>query len=593
MNRIKIAFIFILLAGGLVLYQPLGAQYAVSQSVFGSGGGVTSGSGYRIIGTLGQPAIGETSNPSYINKAGFWYVVFLPDFSAVLTVLDVCGNTINLTFGTAFDATDGYDPRYDQYAPPPPPPGAFDARFRVGGEDFVKDFRVTIVDVIIWDVYFQPASGCEPITLTWNDAQFPDSGSFRLRNSGVDVDMRTQNSYTVTNIAMNHLQIVYSLEVPFAMPIAGGWNLIGLPLEVVDRYYLHLFPNAIPNTLFGWNGAYYSTDSLYFGNGYWLRFPAPESVTIFGTIVNSLTLDLLAGWNMISGPSCDIALSDVNDPGGILIPGTLFGFDGAYFPADSIKQGHGYWIRTTASGQISMTCGSKSPEQLAKKGNVPFPLDEYPSLTLSDGTGASQMLHYNVKLDESVSRESYSLPPLPPAGAFDVRFQGDYRISEGEEATIQIQSSHYPVSLSASHLPVDKDYHYVIQEIVNGDPGRTHILKDGEQVVITDPQVTTLKLSKERIVPLTFSLSQNYPNPFNPTTTIKYSLPTNEQVELVIYNALGQKVRTLVSEYQKAGYYEVVWDATADNDQQVGSGIFFYRIKAGKHTAIKKMLVLK
>ncbi|MFA5135413.1 MAG: FG-GAP-like repeat-containing protein [Patescibacteria group bacterium] len=89
-------------------------------------------------------------------------------------------------------------------------------------------------------------------------------------------------------------------------------------------------------------------------------------------------------------------------------------------------------------------------------------------------------------------------------------------------------------------------------------------------------------------LPTAFTLSQNYPNPFNPTTTISYALPEATHVELHVYNILGQKVTTLVDEYQTAGQHEISWAA-----DQHASGIYFYRIRAGDAVESKKMVLLK
>jgi len=379
----------------------------------------------------------------------------------------------------------------------------------------------------------------------------------------------------------------------FEVSVMERWNLVGLPLDPPDPYYLSVYPNAIPNTLFRWDGTYQPEDTLEMGTGYCLRFPAADTVTINRARVDSLTLDLISPWNIIAGVSCDVAISDVSDPGGIIVPNTLFGFDGAYYPADTVKQGAGYWLRTSAPGQVTLTCGARGSGLLAKQMKQIVDLTQFSTLQISDASGASQNLYFNVQLPEEANRLSYSLPPLPPAGAFDARFSGDMRISEGSDAMIQLQSSSYPISISVSNLTAEEGYQYVLREVLPGQEGKTYVLKEGESIEITNPRVTSLTLGKEKLIPLTFAVQQNYPNPFNPKTIIKYAIPKDEKVEIVIYNTLGQKVKTLVNAQQEAGYYTVEWDATNNFGNKVGSGIYFYTVKAGKYSAIKKMVLLK
>jgi len=88
--------------------------------------------------------------------------------------------------------------------------------------------------------------------------------------------------------------------------------------------------------------------------------------------------------------------------------------------------------------------------------------------------------------------------------------------------------------------------------------------------------------------PTNFSLEQNFPNPFNPATTISYSLPLKSQVELVIYNTLGESVMQLVNEEKEAGRYSVEFNATS-----LPSGIYFYSIQAGTFIETKKMVLMK
>lgn len=97
-----------------------------------------------------------------------------------------------------------------------------------------------------------------------------------------------------------------------------------------------------------------------------------------------------------------------------------------------------------------------------------------------------------------------------------------------------------------------------------------------------------LSTNNRASAPSSFKLSQNYPNPFNPATTIGYTLPSNSQVDLVVYNILGQEVMTLVNKYQMAGVHSVSF-----NGSSLASGIYFYRLTAGKKTINRKMLLLK
>ena len=85
-----------------------------------------------------------------------------------------------------------------------------------------------------------------------------------------------------------------------------------------------------------------------------------------------------------------------------------------------------------------------------------------------------------------------------------------------------------------------------------------------------------------------FRLLGNYPNPFNPTTKIRYQLPVSDQVELSIYNILGQKIITLVSGKQQAGFHEIEWDASG-----YASGLYFYYLKAGNASTVKKAMLIK
>jgi hypothetical protein len=95
-------------------------------------------------------------------------------------------------------------------------------------------------------------------------------------------------------------------------------------------------------------------------------------------------------------------------------------------------------------------------------------------------------------------------------------------------------------------------------------------------------------------VPEVYDLSKNFPNPFNPTTTINYAVPVDgKNVEIIIYNMSGQKVRTLVNETKSAGYYQIIWDGTDNVGETVSSGVYLYRMVSGTFSKIDKMMFVK
>ncbi|HEX9974794.1 MAG TPA: FlgD immunoglobulin-like domain containing protein, partial [bacterium] len=94
-------------------------------------------------------------------------------------------------------------------------------------------------------------------------------------------------------------------------------------------------------------------------------------------------------------------------------------------------------------------------------------------------------------------------------------------------------------------------------------------------------------------IPEKYALAQNYPNPFNPETEIRYQLPENCQVSLLVHNLLGQQIRTLVDKQQPAGFHSIRWDGKDDQGQAVTSGVYLYLMIAKQFRRVEKMLLLR
>jgi len=117
---------------------------------------------------------------------------------------------------------------------------------------------------------------------------------------------------------------------------------------------------------------------------------------------------------------------------------------------------------------------------------------------------------------------------------------------------------------------------------------------DGQFTQVLIPMTETVDVEENEMIQLAINFNlTNYPNPFNPETTIQFSLPEDSKVELSINNVKGQKVKTLTSDHFEKGAHSIIWNGSDNNNKSVSSGIYFYKLSAGRNTIMKKMLLLK
>lgn len=98
----------------------------------------------------------------------------------------------------------------------------------------------------------------------------------------------------------------------------------------------------------------------------------------------------------------------------------------------------------------------------------------------------------------------------------------------------------------------------------------------------------TISSGAKRQLPAEFMFGQNYPNPFNPSTAIAYALPTNARVRMALHNMLGQQVALLVDAEEPAGWRSITFSV-----ENLPSGVYIYRLAAGKFSDSKKLVVLR
>ena len=143
-------------------------------------------------------------------------------------------------------------------------------------------------------------------------------------------------------------------------------------------------------------------------------------------------------------------------------------------------------------------------------------------------------------------------------------------------------------SLQVSFTPSQAGFSSGLLRVISNDP-----VPDTLDIYLSGIGEGVSGIEDIATLPKTFEVHQNFPNPFNPTTTINFELPRSSAVKLVVYNLVGQRVRTLVNSQIEAGRHRVIWDGRNDSGFSVASGIYIYRFEAENYSKVMKMILMK
>ena len=389
------------------------------------------------------------------------------------------------------------------------------------------------------------------------------------------------------------VHLLLSDQSSVTVDVIQGWNILSNPVNrppetdsVLQLYPSSSFPYAFA---FAQGEGYQQRFVMDNGPGYWLKIPSAAASIVQGTMRGSDTISVSAGWNLVGSISYAVDTASVRTtPQGII---SSFWFGYPYNPAAQIQPGQGYWVKTSSPGEIMLQAGGAGePMQITAWG-----LGMLSTLTVADTSGASQKLYFGDEGDIGLPLSFFDMPPVPPIGAFDARFEssGGGRLLETfterkSALPIVIQSNAYP--LTVSWKVGNKQSNYALMDGSETPTFDPVMLNDEGGIKISNPLVHRLALqvhSREEL-PTQYALAQNYPNPFNPETRIHFELPHDGPVQLVVYDLIGREVRTLVNETMKAGRYDVSMDAGG-----LASGVYFYRLVAPGYVGIRKLMVLK
>jgi uncharacterized delta-60 repeat protein len=376
----------------------------------------------------------------------------------------------------------------------------------------------------------------------------------------------------------------------YSYNIDDRWNIASVPLRSSDLRRSIIFSSAVSNA-FSFQNGYVAKDTLEILRGYWLKFTTAHNLWIAGTSFRHDTVNVQTGWNLIGAVSVPVATSSVTTiPPGI-IQSSFYGYKAGYSISDTLKPAKGYWVKVTQNGK--MIIGNTTP--IANSSDTELTtMNKLGKLIITDNENNSTTLYFGNKTEVDIL-DKYLLPPVPPAGVFDARFAGDNLLfvpltDLTQETSILLSGASFPVNISWEVTDSLGD-NFELSNHINAR--MVYLLKGSGNITLQSEEDSDLimrfvQTGVSEIIPQNFALEQNYPNPFNPTTTIKYDIPVENFVILKIFNTLGQEVATLVNEMQAPGFKAVKWDAS-----NLPSGIYIYRLTAGKFTDVKKLMLIK
>jgi hypothetical protein len=362
--------------------------------------------------------------------------------------------------------------------------------------------------------------------------------------------------------------------------VNNGWNLLSVPGVHPGGMQAYNWWPGLSGSVFMYipGTGYILTTSTTPTEGYWVKHTG-------STVYNYSALEIVphdpincgGGW-ILFGVYEDAL--DTADLIGIATP--VFGNSGSgYAIVDSLFPGYAYWTRCNGPQIIFPERNLKRNKKITtthfnedlSDGNA-----GWGKIILIDAVGSRFTLY---AVNGKLNLNQYEMPPLPPAGVFDIRFSSN-RIAEDINSSIQtidMTGVTYPLTVRVEGMDMK-----VMDEsgkIINEN------LKAGEEIVISDAQINKLMVSG-KLVPAVYSLEQNYPNPFNPSTKIEFSLPETADVTLIICNMLGQKVTELVNTKLESGKYSYTWNA-----KDAATGMYVYELRTEKFVSVKKMILLK
>lgn len=365
------------------------------------------------------------------------------------------------------------------------------------------------------------------------------------------------------------------------------WQLISAPVEeavtATDRA-----------SIFAFTDRYEDRSELNGTEGYWIKTRTfdDEEFDLTGAGLDSVTVQLNEGWNLIGSLSENVPVAMIDDPEGILDDSRFYIFgETGYEPTEEIVSGNGHWVFTADEGEVEMSVFTQlemygdQRETISGTG-LSVEDAESPRLQFSSAGETRYLSIAAAPLNRS-EQIAAKLPPLAPDPSLDIRTTDHLGVIRDSGSEVNLTSGNYPVEVRLTGAgESDRAYRLTLER--SGEKRTVDVTADSPGVIDDEYDRIYIEQIDASEMIAGHELKENYPNPFNPATTIRYTVGEQVHVQIEVYDSIGRRVQTLTSEVQEAGEYRVTFDVN-----HLASGVYMVRFQAGDVTATHQMTLIK
>lgn len=468
-----------------------------------------------------------------------------------------------------------------------------------------------------------------PVTIEWNALDFPEGSILYLRDaingSFFNVDMRNSTplpgdqrfsyvindpKYTEFIIEYTPARVIQYLDNDGNPIIKKGWNLLSLPVRPVNARYNAVYPHAMNKPYKFSLSQYQDQENLVPGTGYFIKYSDVIDTRFAGSYIGEISKSkgynnvLYPGWNTVGALSIPTGINEISFDAyeNTQMPDKAFtkrygvwGYktNRGYEEVATLEPGLGYWIKVGIENDPIGSEQAHGYYHLVPPTRIINTTDFYSEkfdtynnsskLVVKDNAQSEGKVY--ITLNKNVDVNSFELPPVPPAGYFDIRFNGNKNLSNETVSIVKLQGVEYPVSINIENAGSQ----FELRDAVSNEYLGTINSGSSNSVMINSLKGNSIKVIRTEEAPVAGFTFSAYPNPAEVETGLNFTMPEAGNVTIKLYDIVGNEVATVVNGlFYNAGEFTVPFNVT-----NLAGGKYIAKITAGSYSSVSSISVVR